>query len=259
MSEAGQHHGGVSDLQRPLGIFGGTFDPVHYGHLRLAEEARDLLGLSQVCWVPAGQPPLRSQPDTPAAHRVAMVAGAIESNPNFVLDTGEADSKETSYTVRTLERLRLAHGPERSLVLLLGADAFARLTSWHRWRDLFALAHIGVATRPGHPHPLDADIRVGVTGGNPCGTGIDVASGQAALDTQVPAELIKETAARRGTVADLATTPAGRIVPFTIRPLDISATILRVHLTAGESARYLAPDSVLDYIERHHLYRPLSS
>ena len=253
MSEAGQHHGGVSDLQRPLGIFGGTFDPVHYGHLRLAEEARDLLGLSQVCWVPAGQPPLRSQPDTPAAHRVAMVAAAIEANPNFILDTGEADSPEASYTVRTLERLRVAHGPERSLVLLLGADAFARLTSWHRWRDLFSLAHIGVATRPGHPHPLDADIRVGVTGGNPCGTG------GTALDPQVPAELAKETAVRCGTVADIATTPAGRIVPFTIRPLDISATILRAHLTAGESARYLAPDSVLDYIERHHLYRPLSS
>jgi nicotinate-nucleotide adenylyltransferase len=249
MSEAGQRAGGVSDPQRPLGIFGGTFDPVHYGHLRLAEEARELLGLSQVCWVPAGQPPLRDQPDTPAAHRVAMAAAAIKSNPNFALDTGEADSQETSYTVRTLERLRLAHGPERPLVLLLGADAFARLTSWHRWRDLFALAHIGVATRPGHPHPLDTNTRVG--------------AGETALDTkvdtQVPAELAKETAARCGTVADLAAMPAGHIVPFTIRPLDISATVLRAHLVAGESARYLAPDPVLDYIERHNLYRSLSS
>ena len=222
--------------QAPLGVFGGTFDPVHFGHLRLAEEARELLGLSQVCWVPAGQPPLRDQPDTPAVHRVAMVRLAIVGNPAFVLDTAEADTVTTSYTVTTLERLRAIHGAARPLVLLLGADAFARLESWHRWRELFSLAHIGVATRPGHPHPLDEtpDSRVGV--------------GQTALEA--------EFSARRGTAADLVATPAGRIVPFTIRPLDISATVMRAHLTAGESARYLAPDSVLDYIERHHLYRP---
>lgn len=243
----------MSELEpavRPLGILGGTFDPVHYGHLRLAEEARELLGLAHVRWVPAGRPPLRAQPQTPAAHRVAMVSMAIASNPGFMLDTGEVDAADNanapsfSYTVTTLERVRAEVGAERPLVLLLGADAFARLESWHRWRDLFALAHIGVATRPGHSHPLDANARVG-SGETPM---------DSPLSTALTTELAKETAVRLGAVSMLAAAPAGRIVPFAIRPLDISATVLRTHIAAGESARYLAPDSVLDYIERHHLY-----
>ena len=226
-------------LTLPLGVFGGTFDPVHFGHLRLAEEARELLGLSHVCWVPAGQPPLRDQPDTPAMHRVAMVQQAISGNPAFTLDTGEVDSTETSYTLATLERLRVIHGEACSLVLLLGADAFARLESWHRWRELFSLAHIGVATRPGHPHPLESILETKV------GVGVTA--------------LGAEFADRCGTADDLLAAPAGRIVPFAIRPLDISATVLRAHLAAGESARYLAPDAVLDYINHHYLYRSFSS
>lgn len=216
-----------SGPQRPLGVFGGTFDPVHFGHLRLAEEARDKLGLGQVLWLPAGQPPLRAVPQTPPADRVAMVRLAIAANPAFVIDTREADTAAPSYTVTTLERLRHRHG-ERPLVLLLGADAFARLESWQRWQDVFALAHIGVATRPGHP------LKVGVGG--------------TALD--------REFSARRGEAADLATAPAGRIVPFAIQALDISATALRGYLAAGASPRYLAPDAVLDYIGQHQLYRP---
>jgi nicotinate-nucleotide adenylyltransferase len=211
----------------PLGVFGGTFDPVHYGHLRLAEEARSHLGLTQVLWLPAGQPPLRGAPATPPEQRLAMVNLAIEANPHFTLDATEVNATTPSYTVETLERLRRVHGPQRPLVLLMGADAFARLDYWHRWQDLFALAHIGVATRPGHP--------------------LKVGAGETALD--------REFTARRGTAAELAAAPAGRIVPFTIRALDISATALRAYLAAGESPRYLAPEPVLDYIEQHHLYR----
>jgi nicotinate-nucleotide adenylyltransferase len=216
----------MNELTQPLGILGGTFDPVHYGHLRLAEEARSHFGLARVLWVPAGQPALRAQPQTPAASRLEMVRLAVAGNPDFVVDSREIDAAGPSYTVDTLKQLRAEHGPQRPLVLLLGADAFARLEGWHRWLDLFDLAHVAVATRPGHP--------------------LKVGAGDTALDHVY--------GARYGTAADIATAPFGYVVPFTIRALDISATALRGYLAAGESPRYLAPDAVLDYIGQHHLY-----
>jgi nicotinate-nucleotide adenylyltransferase len=123
---------------------------------------------------------------------------------------------------------RRQHGTQRPLLLLLGADAFARLESWHCWRELFALAHIGVATRPGH------DLK-------------KIGAGDTALDA--------EFNARRGKAADIAGAPAGRIVPFAITALEISATAIRQRLAGGLSVRYLVPDPVLDYIETHQLYR----
>jgi nicotinate-nucleotide adenylyltransferase len=211
----------------PLGLFGGTFDPVHFGHLRLAEEAREQLALEEVVWIPAGQPPLRDLPATSGADRVAMVRTAIADHPGFRIDTTEVELTAPSYTVLTLERWRQQVGAQRPLVLLLGADAFSRLEGWHRWRELFALAHIAVATRPGH------ELKVG--------------AGETALDL--------EFRARRAAPGALAQTPAGSIVPFAIRPLDISATVIRDELRAGRDARYLAPAAVLDYIRRHSLYR----
>lgn len=217
----------MSEAVTPLGIFGGTFDPVHFGHLRLAEEARETLGLGQVLWIPAGRPPLRGTPHTPAADRLAMVRLAVAGNPAFAIDAAEAGAPGPSYTIDTLQRLRALHGAQRPLVLLLGADAFARLEGWHRWRELFGLAHFAVATRPGH--------------------GARVGTGGTALDA--------EFSARLGTPADIATSPAGRVVPFDMRALDISATALRAYLDSGVSPRYLAPETVLDYISTHRLYR----
>ena len=214
-----------------LGLLGGTFDPLHVAHLRLALEAREALGLSALCLIPAGSPPLRALPHCAATQRLAMVECALAGLPGFSVDPGEvlaaAQSMAPSYTVATLERQRRQHGARRPLVLLLGADAFARLESWQRWRELFGLAHIAVATRPGH------DIKVG------------------AGDTALAAEF----AARRGIAADLAAAPAGRIVPFAITALEISATAIRERLARGLSVRYLVPDAVLDYIETRQLYR----
>ncbi|MDK9703484.1 MAG: nicotinate-nucleotide adenylyltransferase [Sulfuritalea sp.] len=212
-----------------LGIFGGTFDPLHVAHLRLAIEAREALGLAGVCFIPAGSPALRDAPQCSAAHRLAMVERALAAVPGFSIDAAEVltAAPGPSYTVHTLERLRRLHGDRRPLVLLLGADAFARLESWHRWRDLFGLAHVAVATRPGHELRVDA--------------------GETALDAEI--------SARRGTAADLAGAPAGRIVPFAITALEISATGIRRRLAAGLSARYLVPDAVLDYIDSHQIYR----
>src|SRR5574337_1565987 len=116
----------VSD-GRPVGLLGGTFDPIHLGHLRLAEEAREALGLGELRLIPAGQPPHRDAPATAAEDRLAMARLAAEDNPGLVVDDGEVRAQQKSYTVLTLERLRAGLGPTRPLVLILGADAFEGL------------------------------------------------------------------------------------------------------------------------------------
>lgn len=213
----------------PLGIFGGTFDPVHGGHLRLAEEARDSLNLAQVQWIPAGQPPHRHAPNVTAQDRLAMVRLATQGNRAFRVDASEVLTDAPSYTVHTLERLRREEGDRRPLVLLVGADAFAGLPTWHRWESLWALAHIAIAHRPGFP--------------------ITEASLPPALATQFAAR-------RRDDPACLAHAPAGYMVTFAMAQLAISATQIRKLLANGASPRYLLPDPVLDYIRQHHLYQP---
>lgn len=215
-------------LSEPLGLFGGTFDPVHYGHLRLAEEAIAHLALGGVRWIPAGQPPHRGTPQVTADQRLAMVRCATAGNPRFSVDAGEVEAAAPSYTVHTLERLRAELGEQQQLVLLVGADAFAGLATWHRWRDIFGLAHVAVSHRPGFP--------------------VETAS--------LPHELATEFNDRRLTdVGALRASPAGGIATFAMTQLAISATQIRKLLANGLSARYLLPDDVLDYIQLHSLYR----
>ena len=218
-----------ASAKQPLGIFGGTFDPVHFGHLRLAEESADALGLAGVRWIPAGQPTLRGAPTVSAAQRLEMVRLAIAGNPRFELDAAEVESAQPSYTVPTLERLRRPEvcGAQRPLVLLVGADAFAGMGHWHRWMSLFDLAHIAVAHRPGFP--------------------IDAA--------RLPPELAHVFAQRFcAEPALLAKSPAGCIVPFAMTQLDISATKIRALLSTRLSPRYLMPDGLVAHIQHHHLY-----
>ncbi len=216
----------------PLGLFGGTFDPVHLGHLRLAEEAREALGLASVRWIPAGQPPHRGAPRLSGAHRLAMVRLAVAGNPAFQVDGAEVESTGPSYTVTTLECLRQELGPEQPLVLLLGADAFAGLPGWHRWQALLGLAHLVVLHRPGYALAASA----------------------------LAPELGQLLAARQtGDPARLAGAPAGAILALPMTQLDISATHIRQLLAAGRSARYLLPPAVLDYIDQHQLYRNKSN
>ncbi len=228
-----------------LGIFGGTFDPPHIAHLRLAIEAREALQLTEVVFVPAGSPPLRDAPQASPAQRLAMVECAIADMPGYSVDASEIMVSGPSYTVATLARLRKQHGT-RPLVLLMGADAFARLPAWQRWRELFTLAHIGVATRPGHAL---LPQKVGTPRVLPTGRAGDTA--QSALD----AELVAEFSQRQGDAADIAHAPAGRIIPFAITPLEISATLIRQRLAQGLSVRHLVSGSVLDYIDSHAIYR----
>lgn len=216
----------------PLGLFGGTFDPIHLAHLRLAEEARETLGLERVRLIPAGDPPHRDTPQSAAAHRLAMVQRAIAGNPALEVDDGEIRARSKSYTVLTLERLRAELGAQRPLVLLLGADAFQGLPGWHRWCELFELAHVAVANRPGYAaHGGRWHERL-----------------TPELDAACRGRLTTDPAALRAA-------PAGRIVPFDITPLAISASLIRDLIRTGASPRYLLPDSVLDYIGLHHLYR----
>jgi nicotinate-nucleotide adenylyltransferase len=213
----------------PLGILGGTFDPVHFGHLRLAQEIGNKLKLDQVRLVPSGTPPHRGAPGAPAAERLAMVRIAIGDNPFFAADDREVKRAGPGYSVDTLAEIRGEIGVSRPLCLLLGADAFLELATWSRWHVLFDLAHIVVAHRPGFP-----------------------------VDTwqeRMPQPLAKEYSARlmqQPLAVHLA--PAGGILVTPTSALDISATLIRDAVRAGASPRYLLPDTVLDYIQANRLY-----
>jgi len=215
-------------VSEPLGLFGGTFDPIHFGHLRLAEESIAHLGLGGVRWIPAGQPPHRGTPQVTAHQRLAMVLRSTANNARFSVDASEVEAAAPSYTVHTLERLRRELGDQQSLVLLVGADAFAGFSSWHRWRELFALAHVAVSHRPGFP----------------------------VTTSSLPHELAAEFGDRYlADVGGLKCSPGGGIVTFAMTQLAISATQIRKLLANGLSARYLLPDAVLDYIHLHQLYK----
>jgi nicotinate-nucleotide adenylyltransferase len=211
-----------------LGILGGTFDPVHNAHLRLAGEATRQLGLGGVLWIPAGSPRHRPPPAAGAEHRLAMVRLATAGHTDYAIDDAEVLADQPSYTVPTLERLRGAHGAAQPLVLLMGADAFLGLPAWHRWRELFGLAHIGVASRP--TFVLTAE-RMG-------------------------AELAEEFRHRAAAPTALTRMAAGAIVTFPMEAGTVSSTEVRTRLRQGAPVATLLPAPVLDYIHRHNLYRP---
>jgi len=209
-----------------IGILGGTFDPVHLGHVALAEAALAGLPLSEVLWLPSGSPGHRSAPVASAQDRLAMLRLATAGHARYRVDASELDGKEPTYTVHTLTRLRAQLGPAQPLVLILGSDSFLSLPTWLRWRELFELAHIAVASRPGY---LPAD-------GGP------------------EPELSAEIARRSARPEQLGAKAAGRIAYFPMPLVDISASDVRAGLSAGEDMRDLLPAAVLAYIRSHSLY-----
>jgi nicotinate-nucleotide adenylyltransferase len=214
----------------PVGILGGTFDPIHVGHLRFAEEIVDACKLALVRFIPAALPPHRATPRVTAADRLEMTRLAIADNPRFVLDDRELQRSGPSYSFDTLCELRREVGATRPVCLLLGADAFLDLATWHRWHELFSLAHVVVAHRPGFP--VDS------------------------WGQRMPQPLAREYEVRR-VMQPLAMhwAPAGGIATVATTALDIAATRIRAGLEAGRSQRYLIPNSVLDYIETRGLYK----
>ncbi|MBB6244794.1 nicotinate-nucleotide adenylyltransferase [Rhodanobacter sp. MP1X3] len=199
---------------RPLAIFGGTFDPVHIGHLSVAWEASELLD-ADVHLMPASVPPHRPPPTASADQRVAMLSAALQGQSRLTLDSRELQRSGPSYTIDTLIELRAEQG-DRPLVLLIGADAFAGLPSWDRWLEIFDVAHIGVLSRPG----IDATL-------------------SDALLQFINDRRVESTGEWRGT-------PAGKVIELTVTPLEISATRIRELLAAGRDPRYLLPAGLFD-------------
>jgi nicotinate-nucleotide adenylyltransferase len=214
-----------------IGILGGAFDPIHFGHLRMAQELADGLGLDEVRFIPTGYPPHRSQPQSDSAHRLAMVRLALEGNSRFSCDEREirryAQQQAPSYMLDTLLSLNEEMDEKVALCLLLGGDAFLGLPSWYRWDDLLEHCHIVVAHRP------NATLQ------------------PAGLPQQLKALWEKSGTER---MEDIEMKRNGCLLMQPITALDISATNIRRDLKLGKSPRYLMPDNVIEYIQAKKLY-----
>lgn len=215
--------------QAPIGILGGTFDPIHNGHLRLAQEALEQCNLAAIHFIPSGTPPHRPAPHASAIQRLDMVRLALQGNAAFVLDEREIYRIDPCYTVETLTALRAEYGMQQPLCLLMGGDAFLLLHSWHEWKSLFELSHIVVMQRVGHP------LGNSVNGAN-----------QALRDEY------RERLAPSPRM--LCNSPAGVILVANMPALEISATDIRKRCAENKNILYLLPDVVADYIQLHHLY-----
>ena len=207
-----------------IAVLGGSFDPVHIGHLRVAIEVRDHLQLEQLRLIPCGQPPHRKPFVATAAQRLRMLELAIADESSLMVDDRELRVERTSYTVDTLTDLRAESG-QQPICLIIGADAFQQLDRWRQWMDLFALAHLIVVQRPGYHISASAVVA-------------------------------KYTQTRRiQHYQQLTENSAGNIYFLEIPPLEISSTRIRMLASTGKSIRYLVPDHVYHWMQEHQLYQ----
>ena len=204
-----------------IGIFGGTFDPIHYGHLRSALEVKEIFGLTEVRLIPSAQPPHREQPAATALMRLQMLELAVKNQPGLIIDTRELNRHGASYMVDTLKSLRQEFKDE-PLLLFIGSDAFNHLKTWHQWQHLFDYAHIVVMTRPGFKIQN--------------------------LDEFFKARLANE-------ITELAHNLAGKLYFQQVTQLDISATAIRDMIAEQRNPGFLLPDTVIAYIRQHKLYQ----
>ena len=207
-----------------IGILGGTFNPVHVGHLRGALDCRDLLGLDSIRLMPARLPPLKATPGVSAAHRARMLDLAVEGMEGLTVDRRELDREGLSFTVDTLREVRQELGPEVVVVFIMGADSLQRLNRWQDWELLLEHANIAVLSRPPGDLQLPPELQGWLE------------------EYEVPAsQLLNQT---KGAVTRL------------LQPaLDISSSALRLAVDGGRNVRYLLPDRVLEYINANGLYR----
>jgi nicotinate-nucleotide adenylyltransferase len=210
-----------------IGLYGGTFDPIHFGHLRLATELAEAFHLERVLFVPAGLPYHRGRgAHATTEQRLTMVKLAIQRDARFDVDDSELRREGETYTYDTLAQVRAERGPETPLVFLTGSDAFSKVDTWHRWQDLFSLAHFVVAIRANDenwqakgPGVFPREVWPRIT-----------------LD---PREL---------------SAPAGKVMTYFMTPIAISSTAIRNLAAEGQSIRYLTPDPVVEFIRSHRLY-----
>jgi nicotinate-nucleotide adenylyltransferase len=208
-----------------IGIFGGTFDPIHLGHLRSVIELKQQLALDELRLIPCHIPPHRERPGCSSEQRLQMVQLALKGEAGLVVDDCELRRNRPSYTIDTLAELRAGLGEKLPICLIMGSDAFGLLDTWQQWQDIIELAHIVVMQRPGE-----------------------------ALPTQGPvAELLQQRQTEQ--VGALQSQAAGHILLCALTPQAISATMIRQQIQAGESVSYLLPEPVWHYIQKHQLYR----
>ena len=206
-----------------LALFGGTFDPVHYGHLRCAEETRQKLGLKNLYLLPAGTPPHRKPPLATTGQRLEMLRLAQTEFPQLEIDDRETRRSGPSYMADTLQEIR-GEFPHRPLLLIIGQDAANHLHSWFHWEQLFSLAHIVIMTRPG-------------------------------AKTEYPGDLARQIQPRLSSdVQQLLHSQAGAVLHLEVESIDISATIIKSIIRLGRSPKSMLPGAVLDYINENRLY-----
>lgn len=211
-----------SDSLHPLGLLGGAFDPVHIGHLRSAIAVREELQLERVDFIPAAQSPLKGGAALTAEHRLAMLQLAVRDVPGLDVDARELERPGPSYTVDTLKALRAEYGAARPLLWIVGSDILTTLSQWSRWRELLDHAHLVVMARPGASDPEDE---------------------------------VKKWIASHQMEGNLAVTqPAGGVVLVRQPLLDIASSQIRALIAEGRDTRFLMPDAVMEYIERHTLF-----
>ena len=213
-----------------LGLFGGTFDPVHFGHLRLATELAEAFRLDQVIFIPAGLPYHRGRTaHASSEQRLTMLKLATGRDARFDVDDRELRRSGPTYTCDTLAEIRKERGPDAPLVFLAGSDAFARIATWHRWQELFDLAHFAVAIRAGDEQWFS--------------------KGPGAFPKAVWPRITLN-------LRELLGSPGGKVMTFSMTPLAISSTAVRTLAGEGASIRYLTPDPVAEFVRSHHLYSP---
>jgi nicotinate-nucleotide adenylyltransferase len=207
-----------------IGLFGGTFNPIHHGHIALAQSVADTLHCSQIRFIPAAIPPHKAIPAVTALHRANMVQLAIEDHPDFILDTCELDRQGPSYTIETLHLLR-HRLPEKSLCLIMGQDSYLQLTSWHRWQELLDYCHLLIVHRADIAHSLQ-------------------------LHSAHQHKLVDIAQA----AAQFAVQTHGLITYLPVTPPDVSSTRIRADLAQGHAHIAGMPEKVLHYIKENHLY-----
>ncbi len=210
-----------------IGLLGGTFNPIHYGHLRMAQELADALSLTEIRFIPSANPPHKTEPTVSAQHRAEMVQLAIADNPVFKLDTRELNRQGASYMIDTLISLREEFGDNVSLCLIMGSDAFSKLDSWHRWDELLNYCHIVLVQRPDNQT-------------------------QPKLSGQLTVFLADNYTENND---DLTEKSAGYIHMQQITAQEISASKIRENIKLVKNLRYLTPNAVIQFIEANHLYQ----
>lgn len=207
-----------------IGVFGGTFDPIHKAHLQCALSVYEILKPHKIYFMPCAQTPHRNQPERNAEHRCAMVNLAIVDYPFLALDKRECQREGKSYTVESLTEIRKETGTETALVFILGYDAFINIESWSRWESLLSLCHLLVINRPGYVLPEAGSLANYIT------------------------------QHRANDIHDLQNNPAGFIYFHSMPENAISASKVRENILAGKNINEDIPDAVLTYIKQHKLY-----